>query len=130
MSRRTPSTSLVAPYFRTYLWPFLAALACLSVESVCDLLQPTIMSHIVDNGVATRNIALVLHFGVQMLAVAGIGAVGAAGRNIISSIVSYRFGAQLRADLFQRVTSFSFQELDSFDTASLITRQTNDVTQV
>jgi ATP-binding cassette, subfamily B, multidrug efflux pump len=130
LSKRPPSTSLAAPYFRTYLWPFLAALACLSVESVCDLLQPTIMSHIVDNGVAARNIALVLHFGLQMLAAAGIGALGAAGRNIISSIVSYRFGAQLRADLFQRVTSFSFQELDSFDTASLITRQTNDITQV
>src|SRR5208337_328670 len=130
LSKRTPTTSLAAPYFRKYLWPFLAALACLSVESVCDLLQPTLMSHIVDDGVAARNIALVLHFGLQMLAVAGIGALGAAGRNIISSIVSYRFGAQLRADLFQRVTSFSFQELDSFDTASLITRQTNDVTQV
>jgi len=130
LNTRTPSPSLVAPYFRKYLWPFLAALACLSVESVCDLLQPTIMSHIVDNGVAARNIALVLHFGLQMLAVAGIGAIGAAGRNVISSIVSYRFGAQLRADLFQRVTSFSFQELDSFDAASLITRQTNDITQV
>jgi len=85
---------------------------------------------LIARGVAARNIALVLHFGLQMLAVAGIGALGAAGRNIISSIVSYRFGAQLRADLFQRVTSFSFQELDSFDTASLITRQTNDITQV
>jgi ATP-binding cassette, subfamily B, multidrug efflux pump len=130
LNQRIPSASLAAPYFRAHLWPFLAALACLSVESVCDLLQPTIMSHIVDNGVAARDIALVLHFGLQMLGVAGIGALGAAGRNIISSTVSYRFGAQLRADLFQRVTSFSFQELDSFDTASLITRQTNDITQV
>ncbi len=61
---------------------------------------------------------------------AALGAGGAAGRNILASIVSYRFGAQLRADLFQRITSYSFQELDTFDTASLITRQTNDVTQV
>jgi ATP-binding cassette, subfamily B, multidrug efflux pump len=113
-----------------YLWPFLAALACLSVESVCDLLQPTIMARIVDSGVAAGNIGLVLQYGLRMLAVAGVGALGAAGRNIIASIVSYRFGARLRADLFRRVTSFSFEELDSFDTASLITRQTNDVTQV
>jgi len=127
---RKPTTSIAAPYFRKYLWPFLAALACLSVESVCDLLQPTIMSRIVDNGVAAHDMGIVLHFGLQMLAVAGIGALGAAGRNIIASMVSYRFGAQLRADLFQRVTSYSFQELDTFDTASLITRQTNDVTQV
>ncbi len=130
MKRRKSPASLAAPYFRTYLWPFLAALACLSVESVCDLLQPTIMARIVDSGVASRDIGVVLHFGLLMLAVAGTGALGAAGRNIIASIVSYKFGARLRADLFQRVTSYSFEELDSFDTASLITRQTNDVTQV
>lgn len=82
MSRRRSSSSLAAPYFRIYLWPFLAALACLSVESVCDLLQPTIMARIVDNGVAARDIAIVLHFGLSMLAVAGVGALGAAGRNL------------------------------------------------
>ncbi|HTO23516.1 MAG TPA: ABC transporter ATP-binding protein, partial [Spirochaetia bacterium] len=102
----------------------------LSVESICDLLQPTIMARIVDQGVAARDISLVLHFGLLMLGVAGLGAAGAAGRNIIASLVSYRFGAQLRNDLFQRVTAFSFREMSGFDAASLITRQTNDVTQV
>jgi ATP-binding cassette subfamily B multidrug efflux pump len=130
LKRRNSPASLAAPYFRTYLWPFLAALACLSVESVCDLLQPTIMARIVDSGVASRDLGVVLHFGLLMLAVAGTGALGAAGRNIIASIVSFKFGARLRADLFERVTSYSFKELDTFDTASLITRQTNDVTQV
>jgi len=124
------TTRLAGPYVRRYIWPFLAALACLSVESVCDLLQPTIMARIVDQGVAARDISLVLHFGLLMLLVAGIGAAGATGRNIIASLVSYRFGAQLRADLFQRVTAFSFSEMGGFDAASLITRQTNDVTQV
>ena len=122
--------SLAGPYFRKYLWPFLAALACLSVESVCDLLQPTIMARIVDSGVAARDIGIVIRLGLLMLSVAALGAGGATGRNILASVVSYRFGAQLRADLFHRITSYSFQELDTFDTASLITRQTNDVTQV
>ena len=122
--------SLAGPYFRKYLWPFLAALACLSVESVCDLLQPTIMARIVDSGVAARDIGIVIRLGLLMLSVAALGAGGATGRNILASVVSYRFGAQLRADLFHRITSYSFQELDAFDTASLITRQTNDVTQV
>jgi len=115
---------------RRYLWPFLAAVACLSVESVCDLLQPTIMARIVDSGVAARDLAIVIRYGLQMLAVAALGAAGATGRNFIASIVSYRFGARLRADLFHRVTSFSFVEMGTFDAASLITRQTNDVTQV
>jgi ATP-binding cassette, subfamily B, multidrug efflux pump len=121
---------LAGPYVRKYFGPFVAALACLSVESISDLLQPTIMARIVDQGVAARDISLVLHFGLLMLGVAGLGAAGAAGRNIIASLVSYRFGAQLRADLFHRVTSFSFSEMSGFDAASLITRQTNDVTQV
>ena len=109
---------------------FLAAVACLSVESVCDLLQPTIMARIVDSGVAARDLAVVIRYGLLMLGVAGIGAAGATGRNFIASIVSYRFGARLRDDLFRRVTAFSFAEMGSFDAASLITRQTNDITQV
>ncbi len=130
MSHLPSRRGLAGPYIRKYLWPFLAALACLSVESVCDLMQPTIMARIVDSGVAARDLAVVLRLGLLMLSVAALGAGGATGRNIISSIVSYRFGAQLRADLFRRITSFSFQELDAFDQASLVTRQTNDVTQV
>jgi len=125
-----PPAGLVRPYLRKYLLPFLAALACLAVESVCDLMQPTIMASIVDTGVAARDIGVVLRLGLRMLAVAALGAAGATGRNIIASIVSFRFGAQLRADLFRKMTSLSFQELDSFDASSLITRQTNDVTQV
>jgi ATP-binding cassette subfamily B protein len=121
---------IAGPYIKRYALPFLAAVACLSVEAVCDLLQPTIMAGIIDTGVAARDLGIVARLGLRMLAVAGIGAVGAIGRNIIASLVSFRFAARLRADLFRRITSFSFDELDRFDTASLITRQTNDVTQV
>jgi len=88
------------------------------------------MARIVDNGVAARDLSIVVRYGLLMLCVAGLGAAGATGRNIIASIVSYRFGARLRDDLFRRVTSFSFAEMGSFDAASLITRQTNDITQV
>ncbi len=127
--RRRP-VGLARPYLRTFLLPFLAALACRAVESVCDLLQPTIMARMIDTGVAARDIGVVLELGLRMLAVAALGAAGATGRNVIASIVSFRFGAKLRADLFHRVTSFSFEELDAFDTSSLTTRQTNDVSQV
>ncbi len=130
LTQQNPRKGLAGPYIRAYLWPFLAALACLSVESVCDLMQPTIMARIVDTGVAARDISVVFRLGLLMLGVAGLGALGATGRNIIASIVSYNFGARLREDLFRRITSFSFTELDAFDAASLITRQTNDVTQV
>jgi ATP-binding cassette subfamily B protein len=88
------------------------------------------MARIVDTGVAGHDLTVVVQLGLQMLLVAAVGAAGATGRNIIASIVSFRFAERLRADIFRRVTSFSFQELDAFDTASLVTRQTNDVTQV
>ncbi len=130
LNNRRSRKGLAGPYIRLYFLPFLAALACLTIESTCDLLQPTIMAQVVDRGVADRDSGLVARFGLLMLGVAAVGALGAAGRNVIASIVSYRFGARLREDLFRRVTSFSFRELDGFDTASLITRQTNDVTQV
>jgi ATP-binding cassette subfamily B multidrug efflux pump len=123
-------TRIAGPYLRRYALPFLAAVTCLSVEAVCDLLQPTIMASIIDTGVAARDLGIVVRLGLRMLGVAGIGALGAIGRNIISSLVSYRFAARLRADLFRRITSFSFDELGRFDTASLITRETNDVTQI
>jgi ATP-binding cassette subfamily B protein len=121
---------IARPYLRRYALPFLAAVACLAVEAISDLQQPTIMARIIDEGVASRDLAVVLRLGLAMLGVAGVGALGAIGRNVISSLVSFRFAARLRDDLFRRITSFSFDELDRFDTASLITRQTNDVTQV
>jgi ATP-binding cassette, subfamily B, multidrug efflux pump len=125
---RTPG--IAGPYVRKYALPFLAALAFLSVEAVADLMQPTVMARIVDTGVASRDMAAVLRLGLVMLGIAAAGAAGATGRNVIASLVSYRFAAQLRADLFRRILSFSFRELDSFETASLVTRQTNDITNV
>ena len=100
------------------------------MESICDLLQPTLMARIIDIGVASGDLGVVARGGLLMVAVAALGAAGAAGRNIIASLVSFRFAADLRQDLFRRITSFSFAELDAFETASLVTRQTNDVSQV
>jgi len=79
---------IARPYVKRYALPFLAALAFLSVEAVCDLLQPTIMARIIDEGGAARDLAIVARLGLRMLAGAGIGAIGAIGRNVIASLVS------------------------------------------
>ena len=86
------------------------------------------MSDIIDIGVASKDINYVLYSGGKMLAIAAIGAVAAISRNIISSNVSQRFGCELRSDLFKK-SSF-FDNIDKFEPASLITRLTNDITQV
>jgi ATP-binding cassette subfamily B multidrug efflux pump len=117
-------------YVNKYWKPFTVALLCLMLEAACDLAQPTIMSKVVDVGVKGKNINYILQFGVIMLMVTAIGALGAISRNIVSSNVSQKFGAELRSDLFKKIQSFSFENIDNFKTASLITRLTNDVTQV
>ena len=117
-------------YIRKYHKGFFAAIAFLTLEAICDLLQPTIMARIVDVGVANREMNYVIKMGGIMLLVTAIGAVGATGRNILASLVSQRFGAELRSDLFKRIQTFSFDNIDKFEGASLVTRLTNDVTQI
>lgn len=117
-------------YIKHYWKPFCIAVACLMFEAICDLMQPTIMSRIIDVGVAGKDMQYVLHMGGAMLLVTALGAAAAISRNVVSSNVSQRFGAELRSDLFRKVQTFSFDNIDKFEAASLMTRLTNDVTQV
>ncbi|WP_434735231.1 ABC transporter ATP-binding protein [Clostridium luticellarii] len=117
-------------YVDKYWKGFFLAILCLTVEALCDLMQPTIMSKIVDVGVADKNMDYIVKNGLLMLGITALGAVGASGRNILSGMVSQNFSADLRQDLFKEVQNFSFQSIDKFERSSLITRLTNDVTQV
>jgi ATP-binding cassette subfamily B protein len=109
---------------------FSVAFLFLTLEALADLMQPTIMAKIIDVGVANSKMDYVLQMGGIMLLVTAVGAVGACGRNIVASQVSQRFGAELRGDLFRKIQTLSFESIDKFDRASLVTRLTNDVTQV
>lgn len=93
-------------------------------------MQPTIMAKIIDIGVVHRDIHYVLKMGGVMLLITAIGAISASTRSIIASIVSQNFGTELRSDLFRKIQTLSFKNLDKFNRASLITRLTNDVTQM
>lgn len=106
------------------------AIFFLMIESVCDLLLPTLMAAMIDDGVAREDLGHVYRIGAYMLLVTGIGLVAAVSRNFISSYVSQEFGAEVRSDLYRRIQSFSFRSLDRFERPSLMTRLTNDVTQV
>ncbi|MHC6179226.1 ABC transporter ATP-binding protein [Clostridium sp. JNZ X4-2] len=117
-------------YVDKYWKGFFLAIACLTVEALCDLMQPAIMSKIVDIGVADKNMDYIIKKGLLMLGITAIGAFGASGRNILSGTVSQNFSAELREDLFKKVQSFSFESIDKFERSSLITRLTNDVTQI
>lgn len=122
--------SYLKPYFRRFGKPFSAAILFLTFEAICDLLQPTLMSRIIDVGVANKQLDYVIRFGGYMLLITACGAAAATMRNIISSHVSIQFGTRLRSDLFRRIQTMSFDSIDKFDRASLVTRLTNDVTQL
>lgn len=117
-------------YIKKYWKLFFSALFFLILETVCDLIQPTIMSKIVDIGVAKNDMNFVLSKSMLMLGITGLGAIGATGRNIIASNVSQRFGTELRIDLFTKIQKLPFKTIDKYDGASLVTRLTNDVTQI
>jgi ATP-binding cassette subfamily B protein len=131
-SSRTEGCALgfLGKYFRRHGAMFAAAIGCLSIEAFCDLLQPAVMARIIDSGVAHGDIHVVVKLGLLMLGIAGIGALGAVGRNILASSVSQRFGAELRFDLFSKIQRLSQENIDRLETGSLVTRLTNDVTQL
>ncbi len=88
------------------------------------------MAKIIDVGVAGRDIGYVLKMGGLMLLITLFGAIAASTRSILASIVSQSFGSELRSDLYKKIQTLSFKNIDRFERASLITRLTNDVTQV
>lgn len=121
---------LIIRRVRTHLFMFCTAIFFLCIESGSDLLQPTLMSRIVDEGIKNQDSDRILTLGAMMLGVALLGAVGAVMRNIYASRTSQLIGMELRRDLYRKIQSLSFENIDRIQPASLITRITNDVTQM
>ncbi|MGH2460655.1 MAG: ABC transporter ATP-binding protein, partial [Chloroflexota bacterium] len=100
------------------------------LQSVANLYLPNLMADIVDNGIVKSNIGYIVRAGGLMVLVALAGAVCAVVGSFFASQVAIGFGRTLRARIFKHVGQFSLHEFDRFSTASLITRTTNDTTQV
>ncbi len=124
------ATRKLARFLRPYRqWAVLAPLLMM-LEVVMDLMQPRMVQRIVDQGLARGDMPLVLHTALLMVGFAAIGAIGGTGCAIFSVLAAQGFGADLRSALFAKVQSLSFGNLDRLETGRLITRLTNDVTQV
>jgi ATP-binding cassette, subfamily B, multidrug efflux pump len=122
--------SYLSKYVRKYGRWFGFAVFFLTVEALCDLLLPTILSRVIDEGIALERMHTVWRLGGLMLGITAVGALAACTRNVLASRVSQAFGTELRSDLFRKIQSLTFDSMDRFDRASLLTRLTNDVTQV
>jgi ATP-binding cassette, subfamily B, multidrug efflux pump len=119
-------TIFLRPYTK---WAVIAPLLML-VEVIMDLMQPRLLQTIIDSGIANSDMNLVIQTGLLMVGLALIGAAGGVGNTVASVYVSQGFSADLRSKLFAKVQGFSFANLDTLDTGQLITRLTNDVTQI
>ncbi len=100
------------------------------LQTLCDLNIPSLMADIVNNGILKNDVSYVINTGVKML-VFTLGIVlFSILSNLLSSIVSAKFSEKLRSEIFEKVESFALDEFNKIGTASLITRSTNDVTQI
>lgn len=123
-------------YLRKYwLFAILAPLFMVG-EVLMDLVQPRLMSTIVDEGVlglsnnGVGSLNIVLTEGLKMIIFVIIGGTCGIMCGVFSNIASQNFGNDLRKDTFKKIMSFSFEQTDKFSTGSLITRVTNDITQL
>ena len=121
---------LMLRYIRRHIGMFFTAIFFLSIETFADLLQPTFMSYIVDKGVKSEDISVIMKYGAVMLGIAAFGALGAVIRNIYASRTSQLIGKEMRLEIYQKVQALSFENIDRLHTSSIITRITNDVTQI
>ena len=118
----------ILSYARRHAPMMLVAILFLALETTADLLQPTMMSLIVDNGVQSADVRQILLYGAIMLLIAAAGAGAAFVRNNLSSRVSQSVGREMRSDAYREVQTLSFENIDRLRPASIITRLTNDIT--
>lgn len=117
---------LLKPFWKVaILGPLLMIL-----EVSMDLLQPRLMQHIVDHGIVQLDTSIIINTSIWMVFLAFLGVLGGFGGGFFAVRASQLFGASLRSKLYSKVQTLSFGNLDNIGTGELITRLTNDVTQV
>lgn len=117
-------------YLRPYwFWAVLTPLTMIG-EVIADLMQPKLMSELVNNGVLKNDQELIVAIGLRMLLIVFLGGLAGSSCSVFASLASQNFACDLRKDVFRSAMSLSFQQTDRFTTGSLITRLTNDITQM
>lgn len=115
---------------RLSLLPVILAIAFLFIQVLCDLYIPTLTADMVNNGIVKGDTRFILQLGIVMIFVSLGGFVAALLNTKISAQISYKLGCVLRKDIYRKASQFSNDEFNKIGTSSLITRNTNDVTQV
>jgi len=122
--------SKVIEYLKSYLGILLFAIALLVVQAMCDLALPDYMSDIVNYGVMNGSTDYIWQTGGKMLLITLLGAAASITMGYCAATIAAGVSHDIRIDVFRKVQRFSNAEIDNFGTASLITRTTNDLTQI
>lgn len=123
-------------YIKRYLHFAVLAALCMVGEVMMDLLQPEIMSRIVDDGVlgvstgGVGDLGLIWSLGLRMICLVLFGGLCGALNNVFVHMTGQNIGNEMRKDVIANIMSFSFRQMDSFGAGPLVTRVTSDITQV
>lgn len=117
-------------FLRPYRYMVVMTMVFVLLQSIANLYLPTLMSDIVNEGIVHENTAYIWKIGGLMLIVSAVGAALSVAASYLSSRAASGFGKRLRSSVFSHIEKFTLQEFDTLSTASLITRTTNDITQV
>ena len=122
--------SLLMKYLKSYRLQMILVVVFVLSQAVCQLYLPKMMGNIVDNGVAKGDTPFIMHEGTIMLVISLIAAVCMVASSYYSAYVTASFTSRIRADVFDKVKSFSQTDFDRFGGATLLTRSTTDATQI
>ena len=117
-------------YMTPYLSAFIIGPLLMLTEVFGEIMLPKLMSLIINNGVAERDIHYIMTIGAIMVLTTSVMAVGGIGGAYFSAKASICFTSDLREDLFAKLQEFSFKNIDTYSTGSLVTRLTNDIQQI
>lgn len=121
-------------YVKPYWIYFLVGPLCMIVEVIGEIVLPKFLSQIIDNGVGSgtdgNGISYIILMTVIMVVTAILMLLGGVGGSYFGAKASVNFAADLRDDVYKKIQKFSFSNIDKFSTGSLVTRLTNDVTQL
>src|SRR5699024_2277050 len=120
----------VLKHLKTYKWMVLSVFGLIFIQAMAQLYLPTLMADIIDNGVVVGDIPYIWKIGGIMLIVSAVSAIAAVAVSYFSSKTAMSLGRDIRRKVFTHVEGFSQQDFDKIGTASLITRTTNDITQI
>lgn len=117
-------------YIKPYLPAFICGPLLMIVEVIGEVLLPNFMANIINIGAANQDVPYIITMGIVMVVTALLMMAGGIGGAYFAAKAAISFAADIRKDTFEKVQKFSFANLDQYNTGSLVTRLTNDVTQV